>query len=68
MKKKIFLIIILTFILIPTCVFAIDSRTVYVTNSGSKFHSYNCDYISSSSYKTTVSNAESHRIYTLYGL
>ena len=62
MKKKIVLILVLLFLFVPTFVIASDSRIVYITKSGSKFHSYDCKTLGSNLTKTTVDNAQNKRI------
>ena len=56
--KKTILIFFVLLLLIPTFVFASNTKTVYLTANGSKYHLYSCDYIKDIYYKTTVDNAE----------
>jgi len=43
---------------LPTKTSISDDRTVYITKTGSKYHSQGCDYLDTRPYSTTVSNAE----------
>ena len=56
--KKTILIFFVLLLLIPTFVFASNTKTVYLTAYGSKYHLYSCHYIKDIYYKTTVDKAE----------
>ena len=60
MKKKVAVIFFIILSMISLCfnAYATDgTETVYVTKTGSKYHTYGCDYLNGQPLKTTLSNA-----------
>lgn len=60
MKKKVAVIFFIILSIISLCfnAYATDgTETVYVTKTGSKYHTYGCDYLNGQPLKTTLSNA-----------